>query len=1809
MTAPYATAVVQAKLDWGNIDAEFETRVRAAVEKASKAAQKNLDKIKLAAKVSLNPKIAEFRTETQEKLDNVKNLHANVKLKADTSELVTKVAGMKSSLPKVEVSLEPKVSDTDFTKFVTDLRTRLVAANVEVPVTLTLNDAGYQARLRALTASPVNQRVNIIANGDSTRRTIEGLSGGPVRRIRMQIDLDRASVARAQAEVAAVEGRLTEARRRQTDATGRVAQAEARLAEVRARVTSTASQTLAAQNALSRAQHGAADASSRLTSLIGDQADAHRRLRRAQEDQNSMGRLARAGLGGVVEVIGDLGRNVSGMINPAGLARTALMALAAVSLVPLLGQLTQAAGVLALLPAMGAAAAAGLATVIIGSSGVFDAFSKGSKASDAAAKAAAAGSRQAEEDARKRASAARQVASAQRGVENAVDGVNRAERGVTTALRNAQKAQEAVNRAREDAKDTIDDLNFALKGTAIDERDAALALARAREQYDQTFADPGASALDRAEASLNIDKALRRQEEVGRQNTKIAKDAAEANKKGIEGSDQVVAAKEAVADADQGIVDANKAVIDAQEQLADAQQNLIDAQQAAAEATSDSTKELDEYELALANLSPKARDFVEKVRGLSEEWKALRTEVQDNLFDGLGDGVVELANVYLPILRTGFSGIATEINGGISRFFADLKTEHAQGNFKKIFENAQLAIGPLMDGLSSLGGALGNIAAIGSDFLPGLTGDFASLMQRFETWTSSEEGQNKIREFLRESMEAFGQIKDLFLAIGNVIGGIFKSSEESGKSMVESLTDSLNEFAAWMRSPEGQKEMRQFWDDVRTTVTDILTLVKEATVMASKIDEVYRLITGKPSKEEEDRQNQPPPVLDEQGNDGGKTGYGAGNPDAPKVTETDRSDSETSLGAVVAGSSDGTVWGKRFRDQNGDTVDKDGNRLRWQNNVIPGFPGVKAGSGADTAISFMVNKFAPFWGLRKYLGSDTVEGRAVAAGEGTGGVHIGTSTQDTLDRLNIPSGGGRSAGRAVTRDEWIALFGNAEEFDRIIAEQKAKQEQQLTDSESRFVTFGNNVTGVLDNLTAGGFSRFQDGLDEVAKKILGTTDDGQTNWGNLGTKIGDVVTDILAVPFPGLKTGLQGVGDFASAIVEGFNGNWAKLKGYAADPINWVIEHVLNGALKSAWNAVGKVLGLPEWEGVAPVDIGQSNDANKGGGFGKPMQGLYTGGIVPGYTPGRDTHQIAVGGGEAVMRPEWTRAMGPDYVDRMNAAARTRGVDGVRRQLTGYASGGIVQGGAYITSPIQQAMWDAVRTAFPQASLNSGTRTEDVGSGFDNHMAQRAIDLGGPMTEEARWIYQMNAKQPVLELIHAPLDGWQNLKDGAPLNYGAGTDADHYDHVHWAMDSMVNNDGRLVFAGGESLIDKAGRGMTSGFGAARSAAAFGLQQAVNAISSTIPTGDSLISQVPKAFFDKVTGAMIAKIGGGGATSGMTGNSPWDIGAGAEQWRPLVERLFREKGIDLGMVDKYLYQIQRESSGDPNAINLDDSNAQAGTPSKGLAQVIDPTFQSYKDAGFDNIWDPESNLRASLNYLLRDPKFGGQGVGALTGAGYDLGGLANGIGLMPKKILTPERVLSPEMTADFERLVKVLERPDFIEVLRSLDKAASDASSVTTAATTAANSMPAVTPAPAVAGASAATGPAGPAPMVAFNPNNKSYDPSFYGDTVARGGVEGANAWLARQDFGPAIRTWGINALKEIGGEFAEPVGLQSAWGGLVDRGASDAMKFANGQNGQGTTVINNTFNGFQGTPQQMIAEWERSQQQRMAPVTGTYRNG
>ncbi|MFF4603278.1 transglycosylase SLT domain-containing protein [Streptomyces sp. NPDC001339] len=78
-------------------------------------------------------------------------------------------------------------------------------------------------------------------------------------------------------------------------------------------------------------------------------------------------------------------------------------------------------------------------------------------------------------------------------------------------------------------------------------------------------------------------------------------------------------------------------------------------------------------------------------------------------------------------------------------------------------------------------------------------------------------------------------------------------------------------------------------------------------------------------------------------------------------------------------------------------------------------------------------------------------------------------------------------------------------------------------------------------------------------------------------------------------------------------------------------------------------------------------------------------------------------------------------------------------------------------------------------------------------------------------------------------------------------------------------------------------------------------------------------------------------------------------------------IMQDKGIP-GSYEGLHRNIMRESSGNPNAVNDWDINAINGIPSKGLLQVIQPTFDRYHVPGTpDNLVDPVANITAAANY--------------------------------------------------------------------------------------------------------------------------------------------------------------------------------------------------------------------------------------------------
>lgn len=141
-----------------------------------------------------------------------------------------------------------------------------------------------------------------------------------------------------------------------------------------------------------------------------------------------------------------------------------------------------------------------------------------------------------------------------------------------------------------------------------------------------------------------------------------------------------------------------------------------------------------------------------------------------------------------------------------------------------------------------------------------------------------------------------------------------------------------------------------------------------------------------------------------------------------------------------------------------------------------------------------------------------------------------------------------------------------------------------------------------------------------------------------------------------------------------------------------------------------------------------------------------------------------------------------------------------------------------------------------------------------------------------------------------------------------------------------------------------------------------------------------------------------------SSSGVSGNVAYNVSAGVEQWRALAKKALElTNQYSEANLNALLMQMQHESGGNPNAINLWDSNAKAGIPSKGLMQVIDPTFRSNALPGYNtNIYDPLSNMIAAIRYTVG--RYGSLNAG-WTARGYK--GYKYGVGRIGLSDILPK----------------------------------------------------------------------------------------------------------------------------------------------------------------------------------------------------------
>lgn len=865
--------------------------------------------------------------------------------------------------------------------------------------------------------------------------------------------------------------------------------------------------------------------------------------------------------------------------------------------------------------------------------------------------------------------AADAVAQAAQRNEQAARRVQDAERSLADAQRDAERAQEDLSDARRQAAQELQDLNSQLAGAQLDQRQAVLDLQDAERELRAVQAKgSAATAGELQRAQLNYDRAKQNLADQKTETKRLADETAEANEAGVEGSDTFQSAQERLADAQRTVADRALAVKDAQEeasrtqletarQVAQAQQrvseataNVAVAQQNAADAVASAQRQIEsasisaaggvdqaavaqaKYEAELAKLTPSARDtfdaFVDLRTAFSAWSKSLQPAVMPiftRAFEGLKNSLPGLTPFVLAA-----AGAIKELQ---DRASAGFKSPW----WKEFKSDLEGSVGPAIIGLGiSFGRIFKGMAGVIQAFLPhmdGISARMQGITGQFASWGTSLKGSPEFERFLSYSAEMAPRVWEALRSIAGAalsVGQALAPVSAISLGFVTYLSQGVQwvaDNAPWLITGiYGIVTAMYAWRLAVLVWTGVMWLANAALTAFNLISKA------------------------------GPWGWIILGIAAVVVAviylyrrfEWFRDGVQAVWSAIQVAAMwlwtnvlqpvFSAIWGAL------QTVGRWALWL-WTNAIKPAFDAiVLAGKILLTALVTIV--FLPLYAAFLLVG-------AVAKWLWTHAI--------------------KPAFEAIAA---VALWLWTDVFSPVFSWIGEKAQWLWTNAiKPAWAAIQAAALFMWETILRPIFKAFWAGLQTIGKWAAWLYREAIKPAFDAIVSVGKTAWERGIKPiFDGWKKIIQGLGGLFKDAVGAIKTQWDKLKGVAKAPVQFVVDTVYNKGIVTVWNKVAGAFGAPKLSRFE----------------------FASGGIMPGYTPGRDVHnfvsptggRLALSGGEAIMRPEFTRGAGAGFVGYFNRLAKSQGAQGVKAALAPllggnpatatdrslrYANGGTVQ--------------------------------------------------------------------------------------------------------------------------------------------------------------------------------------------------------------------------------------------------------------------------------------------------------------------------------------------------------------------------------------------------------------------------------------------------------------------------------------------------------------------------------------------------------
>jgi len=243
---------------------------------------------------------------------------------------------------------------------------------------------------------------------------------------------------------------------------------------------------------------------------------------------------------------------------------------------------------------------------------------------------------------------------------------------------------------------------------------------------------------------------------------------------------------------------------------------LGDAMKAAAEGDA---KKLDE---AMVKLAPEARELVRAYVDFKPALDALKLDVQSRLFAGVGSEVRALGEDYLPIVRRGLADMAGNFNDAMKGAAGFAAQQQTLSDLPTIFDNSNIAVSHLTGAVEPLLSILRDIVAVGSEVLADLTMGADTTAASWATFISEARETGQLKQWILGGLQTLDQLGEVLGHVGSIFKSVYYAAAESGGDVLDTIGQITGMVANLLDSAQGQTALTTLFSSLKQVVADLM---------------------------------------------------------------------------------------------------------------------------------------------------------------------------------------------------------------------------------------------------------------------------------------------------------------------------------------------------------------------------------------------------------------------------------------------------------------------------------------------------------------------------------------------------------------------------------------------------------------------------------------------------------------------------------------------------------------------------------------------------------------------------------------------------------------------------------------------------------------------------------------------------------------------------------------------------------------------------------------------------------------------------